>query len=273
MIVDAHVHFWDPGELDYPWLAPIPSLRRAFLADDYAPASGAARMVVVEANCMPAQAAREVEFIERLAERDSRIAAIVAYVDLTAPSRDAAFDALRAQARVKGIRRNIQGEPRGFCLQRAFVDGACEAGRRGYTFDLCITADQLPEAIALVEQCGETRFVLDHCGKPRIRDGHDIAWFADLERLARFDHVWCKISGLLTEAAPNTSHEALAAYTRHAVDCFGADRVMYGSDWPVLTLAGDATRWPDHARALTAGWPDNDVQRFYCENAKRFYGI
>ena len=279
MIVDAHVHFWDPAELDYPWIEAVPTLRRAFLPGDYTSATAdadasVARLVAVEANAAPSQATREVGFFDRLAAVDSRISAIVAFVPLSnAAARDRVLDSLREHPRVKGVRQNIQSEPRGFCLHDAFVDGVREAGRRGYTFDLCVTSDQLAEAIALVERCPDTRFVLDHAGKPRIRDGADPWWHEAIERLASYERVWCKISGLLTEASAGQGEAAVLPYACHAIDCFGDERVMYGSDWPVLTLAGSYADWIRVARSLTMGWTAAAVHRFYCDNATRFYGL
>ena len=279
MIVDAHVHFWDPAELDYPWIEAVPTLRRAFLPGDYTSATAdadasVARLVAVEANAAPLDAAREVAWFDRLAAVDSRISAIVAFVPLSnAAARDRVLDSLREHPRVKGVRQNIQSEPRGFCLHDAFVDGVREAGRRGYTFDLCVTSDQLAEAITLVERCPDTRFVLDHAGKPRIRDGADPSWHEAIERLASYERVWCKISGLLTEASAGQGEAAVLPYACHAVDCFGDERVMYGSDWPVLTLAGSYADWIRVARSLTMGWTAAAVHRFYCDNATRFYGL
>ena len=279
MIVDAHVHFWDPAELDYPWIEAVPTLRRAFLPGDYTSATAdadasVARLVAVEANAAPSQATREVGFFDRLAAVDSRISAIVAFVPLSnAAARDRVLDSLREHPRVKGVRQNIQSEPRGFCLHDAFVDGVREVGRRGYTFDLCVTSDQLAEAITLVERCPDTRFVLDHAGKPRIRDGADPWWHEAIERLASYERVWCKISGLLTEASAAQGEAAVLPYACHAVDCFGDERVMYGSDWPVLTLAGSYADWMGVARSLTMGWTAEAMHRFYCDNATRFYGL
>ena len=136
-IIDSHVHFWDPGVLHYPWLAGAPSLDRAFLPADYAAATGRIpidRIVFVEANCRPREARREVEFVERLAQAEPRVAGIVAFVDLTqglggqGSGVGHTLDALASSPMVKGIRQNIQGQPAGFCRQRAFVNGVREVG-------------------------------------------------------------------------------------------------------------------------------------------------
>ncbi|HEY8485689.1 MAG TPA: amidohydrolase [Longimicrobiales bacterium] len=277
-IVDAHVHFWNPGLLAYPWLDGIPKLRRPFLPADFASSTGDApveKIVFVECNCAPGDNLREVEHVARLAEAEPRIAGLVAYVDLTdAAGLDRTLDALSDYPLVKGIRHNIQGEPAGFCLQPAFVEGVRKVGRRGFTFDLCVTHDQLPEVVRLVELCPDTRFVLDHCGKPAIRQGLLEPWKGEIARLAARGHVWCKLSGLLTEAdVERWREEDLVPYAEHVVEQFGIDRVLYGSDWPVLTLAGQYADWYGFTRRLTAGWSESERRRFYYENAVHFYGL
>jgi L-fuconolactonase len=278
-MIDAHVHFWDPGELTYPWLDGVPSLRRAFLPAEHAAAVGDApleRLLFVEANPRADAARREVAFVERLAAADPRIAGIVAFVDLTAPATDtaAALDALADVPLVKGIRHNIQGERRGFSLQPSFIDGVREAGRRGLTFDLCATHDQLAEVEQLVRRCPDTRFVLDHCGKPAVRAGLLDPWREDVARLAAHEQVCCKLSGLLTEADAARRREAdLVPYAEHVVDAFGTERVLFGSDWPVLTLAGTWRDWYGFTRRLTASWGAEERRRFYHDNAARVYRL
>ena len=205
---------------------------------------------------------------------DSRVAAIVAFASLTAPTElDRTLDALAARPRVKGIRHNIQGEPAGFCTQPSFVEGVRKVGARGLTFDLCATHDQLREVVELVRLCPDTRFVLDHCGKPAIRDRRLDPWRGNIADLAECANVWCKLSGLVTEASPTEWREAdLVPYASHVVERFGTERVMYGSDWPVLTLAADYAAWFGFTEWLTKGWSDADRGGFYRGNALRAYG-
>jgi L-fuconolactonase len=284
-VIDAHVHFWDPAELDYPWLAGLPSIRRAFLPPDYVAATREGggplpQVVFVEANCRPEQARREVLLVERLAqERHPCIAGIVAFVDVAEPDGaglDRALDALSCSPTVKGIRHNIQGHPTGFSLQRAFVEGVQRVGRSGLTFDLCVTHDQLPEVCDLVGRCPETQFALDHCGKPAIRRGLGALdpWRTDLARLAAHENVCCKLSGLLTEAEPaGWREEELIPYAASVVECFGTERVMYGSDWPVLTLAGRYRDWYEFTDRFTARWSAAERSGFFADNAKRVYRL
>lgn len=277
-IVDAHVHFWAPETLEYPWLKTLPTLDRSFLPADYTTAVGelpVENCVIVEGNCLPTESENEVRLFERLARADPRIAGIVAFADLTeSRTLEATFDCLTSIPSVRGIRQNIQGQPRGFALQRAFVHGVKEVGRREWVFDLCVTHDQLDEAIALVEQCPRTRFVLDHCGKPGIRAGAREPWQRDVARLAAHENVCCKISGLLTEAdVARWCEEDLLRYAGHVVECFGIARVLYGSDWPVLTLAGDYKSWFDFTARLADSWSDGERRSFYADNATREYRL
>lgn len=276
-IVDAHVHYWDPSVLRYPWLEGLSSLDRPFLPAAYASATSGVPIdtsILVEANCLPHQTLDEADFFEAVAGVDPRVAGIVAFASLTTPAElDRTLDALAARPRVKGVRHNIQGEPSGFCTQRSFVDGVRKVGARGLTFDLCATHDQLRDVVELVRLCPDTRFVLDHCGKPAIRDRLLDPWRADIADLAECANVWCKISGLVTEASPTDWRESdLVPYASHVVERFGTERVMYGSDWPVLTLAANYAAWFGFTEWLTKGWSDAERRAFYRGNALRAYG-
>jgi predicted TIM-barrel fold metal-dependent hydrolase len=281
-IVDSHVHFWNPVELHYPWLDALPSLQRAFLPPDYAAATGRIpidQIVFVEANCRPDEARREVELVERLAQAEPRVAGIVAFVDLAeglgtrGSGLGKKLEVFSRSPLVKGIRQNIQGHSAGFCAQRTFIEGVREVGHRDLVFDLCATHDQLREVTELVDQCPDTRFVLDHCGKPAIRDRGFETWSADITRLAAHENVYCKLSGLLTEAGDAWCPEDLLPYAARVVECFGPQRVLYGSDWPVLTLAGDYGTWYRFTERFTQEWSATDRSRFYADNAARVYGL
>jgi L-fuconolactonase len=277
VVIDAHVHFWDPARLAYPWLREAPPLQRAYLPGDYAPlATGAVDAIVfVEANCASGAARREVDWVDELAAGEPRIAGIVAFVDLLDEAgREAALRSLRELPRVVGVRHNIQQHAPGFALQPAFVRGVQAVGALALPFDLCVTADQLPEVLALVERCPDTRFILDHCGKPAIRDDAFDDWARDLALLAAHERVACKLSGLLTEArADQRSTESMRPWLAHARECFGADRVLYGSDWPVCTLAGGEPRWRAIVHEATADWPAAERRALFGDNAARVYGL
>ena len=276
-VIDAHVHFWNPGALHYPWLRSAPALRRAFLPSDFESlVSGAVDDVVfVEANCRPSESVRELDFVDSLAESEPRIVGTVAYVDLCdASNRDRALEQLRTRSRVVGVRHNIQGHPRGFSLQPEFVAGVQAVGANDLVFDLCVTANQLLEVTELVRRCPDTTFVLDHCGKPSIRSDAFEPWATDLARLAEYENVACKLSGLASEARPEQrSQEGLFRYARHAMYCFGANRLMYGSDWPVVTTAGGDLAWRAMVDGFTSDWTTAGREAFFSGNAIRLYGL
>lgn len=276
-VVDAHVHFWDPGTLRYPWLASEPALRRAHLPRDYPPfAEGEVDAVIfVEANCVPAQAIAEVDFIDELAESEPRIAGIVAFADmLDEDGLEKALDRLVERERVVGVRHNIQGHAAGFCTSPRFVRSVERVGDYGLTFDLCATAAQLDAAAYLIDSCPETQFVLDHCGKPAIRDDAFDAWARDLAALASFSNVACKLSGLLTEARPSQRNAtALRPYLDHALACFGPARLLYGSDWPVVEPSGGELSWREIVASFATTWTAADQQRLFSDNAMRLYGL
>jgi L-fuconolactonase len=276
-LVDAHVHFLDPRVLRYPWLAAAPALDRAWLPADYRAAHAGVpveSLVFVEANPSPEQAPEEVRFVQGLREREPVIGAIVAFVELLGPGAAAEIERLAEAEGVVGIRHNIQGNPPGFSLRPGFVEGVRRAGRSGLTFDLCATHDQLGEVVELARLCPDTRLVLDHCGKPPILEGALEPWAGWMARLAAEPHVWCKLSGLLTEADPERwRDEDLLPYAEVVAERFGAERLMYGSDWPVLTLASRSEGWYPFTRRFTGGWRRDDVRRFYHDNARAFYGL
>ena len=276
-VVDAHVHFWDPHVLHYPWLNEHPSLCRAFGPADYEElhAGAVSAAVFVEANCHPDETLDEVRFVEGIADAKPWIAGIVAYIAI-GDSRvtSETLERLAERPRVVGVRHNIQGHVSGYCTTTAFVDAVRALGRRGLPFDLCIMASQIEDARKLVARCPDTSFVLDHCGKPAIRDNDFATWAADLELLAQHDNVVCKLSGLLTEARDDQRNDrVILPYAEHALQCFGDSRMLYGSDWPVVSVAGGAPAWRAIVDRFTSAWSPSARQAFFADNAIRLYGL
>ena len=276
-MLDAHVHFWDPARLHYPWLSDMPALQRPFLPLDMpALADGVLDGVIfVEANCRITENLGELDFIDTLIDGGAQILGTVAFVDMCDAARRAVIlRELTRRPRAVGVRHNIQRQPAGFCIQDEFVRGVQAVGRAGLVFDLCITADQLPEATELVRGCPDTTFVLDHCGKPDIAGDALEPWGTDLRRLAGHENVACKLSGLLSEARlEQRTRPGIVPFASHAMDCFGPHRLMYGSDWPVVTTAGGEPFWRSLVLDATSNWPDAARQAFFFDNAARIYGI
>jgi L-fuconolactonase len=277
--VDAHVHFWDGARMPYPWLADVPAIAAAHTPVELARAAGARppeAIVFVEAAVDPARALDEVGWVEALAAREPRIAAVVAQVavDRGAES-EAALAALAGHARVRGVRHNLQDYPDPeHCLRPEFVTGVRLVGARDWTFDLCVRHAQLPACAALVRACPETTFVLDHAGKPDIRGGLRDPWRAYIADLARLPNVVCKLSGLVTEADPATwTPAALAPYVEHLLSCFGPGRLLFGSDWPVVNLATNYARWLETALDFLAPLSEKERAAIMSQNARRIYRL
>ncbi|GAA5167758.1 MULTISPECIES: amidohydrolase family protein [Amycolatopsis] len=266
-LIDTHVHFWDPRRLRYPWLDEVPQLNRPFLPEDF-PGRGA-DVVFVEAGRSRGDADAEIGWLRREAERHPWIRGVVAHAELGDPVATQRFLAEYADDPfVLGVRRNVQDEGPGFLGGREFRTGVSLLGQAGLPFDACVRAHQLPELTDLAAACPETTLVLDHLGKPSPGGPEYGRWREDLYRLARHGNVLCKLSGLATETRPGTTRAVLRDTLREALDVFGPERCLYGSDWPVLTLATDHDAWLDLVREALAGFPADAVLH---GNAARTY--
>lgn len=275
-IVDTHVHFWEPGRLRYAWLDDLPTLNRPFLPD-HVPTQGAnwkvAAMIFVQADCAAGQAMQEVEWVTSLAAGDARIKGIVSFAPLeTGRAVRPSLEALKKFPLVKGVRRLIQSEPLEFSAQPDFVAGTQLLAEYGLSCDLCIRHPQLRDVIELVRQCPEVSFVLDHIGKPDIKNGVLDPWRKEIAELAAFPNVACKISGLVTEADFEHWKAAdLRPYIDHTLQVFGIDRVMYGSDSPVVTLAATYPQWIETLLEATQSLSAIDREKLFSRNGAKFY--
>ena len=278
-IVDTHVHLWHPEQLRYPWLSEVPTLNRPYLLKDYTEAYGALdieSIVFVQCDTHPDDGLKETNWVTDLATRvDPRIQGIVAWAPLEEGEQVAPFvEKLAANPLVKGIRRLIQSESVDFCVQPNFVSGVKTLSRYGLSFDICIFHPQLANAIRLVEQCPHVQFILDHIGKPDIKNQLFAPWKQEIETLASFPNVHCKISGLVTEADFEVWTPAdLQPYIEHVISCFGFDRVIYGSDWPVSTQASDYPRWVQTLKEAVSGCSSEALGNLFRGNAIKFYRL
>ena len=278
-IIDTHLHVWDPQRLRYPWLDDIPLLNKPYLLDDYDRACGPVaveKMVFLQAEVDFSQFQEEADWVDSLAEQDSRLQGIVPWapLELGAAARPA-LEKLAANPRVKSIRRIIQFEPDiEFCLRPDFVRGVQLLGEYGLNFDICIHHPQMANTIKMVAQCPDVQFILDHIGKPDIKAGLLDPWRAEIKILSQFPNVWCKISGLVTEADhDNWTREQLKPYIDHVIDCFGFDRVMYGGDWPVAYQATAYPRWVETLAWAVEGCTDDELRKLFRDNAVAFYRL
>jgi L-fuconolactonase len=241
LIVDAHQHFWDPELAEYPWMTDeAASLRRRFAPEDLEPllrAHGVAGTVVVQARA----SLDETEALLATAEQAPFVLGVVGWIDLTAPG--AADTLATLGGRLVGIRHQVHDEPDARWLLRDDVDRGLEAvTAAGLAYDLLVRTRELPAALETARRHPELRLVLDHVAKPPLASGELNAWAEGVEALARLPNVTCKLSGLVTEASPDRRAGELVACLSRALDWFGAERCMFGSDWPVCLLAADYGR-------------------------------
>ena len=270
------MHFWDTDALHYDWLVEHPSLQGRFEPGDLvAGRHSLAGLVFVQADCRAEEALDEVRWVAGLAEQHPLVRGIVAFapVELGAAV-EHHLTMLAAEPLVVAVRRLLQREPMAMLTSASLAVGVARLARHGLPFDLCVTHDQLPAVVTLVEACPDTSFVLDHLGKPPVSAGILEPWRTDIARLATAPNVVCKLSGLSTEAAPDTWRPAdLRPYLDHALDLFGPGRCLVGSDWPVLTLQTTAEAWFDLVVDALAPFSDAERRAVLADNAVTIYGL
>lgn len=272
MRIDAHHHFWSPARGDYGWMASAAAkqLRRPFGPPDFEPfrsAFGIDRTVLVQA----APTVFETEYMLGLADATDYVAKVVGWIDFENRNDLKHLERFKAHPKFSGVRPMIQDLPDAQWMHRADVRWAFDA-----IIDLDLTFDALGfplhlEAFGrLFERYPKMRTVIDHCMKPVIREERFEPWAADMQRIAANTPVFCKLSGLVTEAGTDWDSKTLRPYVRHMIDCFGPNRVMWGSDWPVLELNGTYKSWHEAATALVR---DDERSAIFGKTAQRFYGI
>ena len=246
MKIDAHHHFWHYNTRDYGWISDeMAVLRRDFLPADLKPelaAAGIDRVVSVQAR----QCVEETEWLLKLAEENDFIAGIVGWLPIASPDFPALLEKFSAKRKLRGIRHVVQDEPDDrFILGEAFNRGIDRLINTHLVYDILIFERHLPYAIEFVKRHSEEQvFVLDHIAKPKIAAGEMQPWADNLRKLAAFPNVFCKLSGLVTEAdIHNWTPDQLRPYVETVIDAFGPARVMFGSDWPVCTCATTYSAW------------------------------
>lgn len=270
--IDTHMHVWRLARGDYDWMTPsLGAIYRDFEIDDAWPAASAAgvsSVMLVQA----AATAAETDYLLSLAEGDARVAGVVGWVDFEAAGTAAEIARRAADPRMLGLRPMIADLPDPeWILRPAFAPLLEAMAAHDLVFDGHARADLIPVMARLADRHPALQIVLNHGGKPQIASGNLAAWRADLAALAQRPNVACKFSGLLTEAGNRTSDNALGEIAAHLRDCFGPDRIMWGSDWPVLNLAGDYAGWADQsARLINRFFPEYQ-RAVWADNARRIY--
>jgi L-fuconolactonase len=280
MIVDAHHHVWDPAQADYPWLTDdLAVIRRTFTPDDLAPllaATGIDATVLVQTR----SSLEETREFLATAAATPFIRGVVGWVDLTDPAIGDVLAGLSDGVggdRLVGIRHQVHDEPDPAWLLRGEVlRGLAAVAEAGLAYDLLVRERELPAARAAAERLPQLGFVVDHLAKPRIREAVTAPWAARLGMLARHPNVSCKVSGLVTEADWDSwTPGQLVGYVRHAVEAFGPQRLLFGSDWPVCLLAASYAEVVAAAEEALerAGLDAAERELVFGANARRLYRL
>ena len=276
-LIDTHQHLWDLDRFPYSWCAGIPALNRSFRYGDYARAAsglGITKTVFVECDVDDPHALEEARMIQAVADEQPSIGGIVASAR---PERDGFREHLEQLAllkKVRGIRRVLHTQPDELSQSAAFAKNLNLLPGFGFTFDLCVLARQLPQALVLIRRCPKVSFILDHCGVPDVRGGASEAWHAHIAEIAGLPNAVCKISGLVAYADPKTlTMDVLKPWVEHVIGQFGWERVVWGGDWPVCTLSTPLAEWVRLTRELTASASESDRSSLFHLNARRVYRL
>lgn len=281
-LTDTHLHLLSPDRFTYAWCKGLPALEKPFTIQDAMAAAREAKSGAVitgslfmEVDVNADQQLAEAQFFSRLADDEANpLQGVIASGRPEAAGFGDHLEKLLENPRVRGIRRILHTQPDDLSRSPMFADHLRLLPRFGYSFDLCLLERQLPIANALAGQCPDTQFILDHMGCPNVAGGAIAPWRAALREVARCPNIVCKISGITASADPAKPLTAqLRPYVEHAIETFGWDRVVWGSDYPVCNLTFNLAAWLDATAEILAGENPANAAKLAKGNAKRIYGI
>lgn len=276
-IIDTHLHLWDIGKLNYPWLDNVPSIKKTLLIEDYQEATKnlqIEKMVFVQCECLAEQKLQEIEFVKEQARKDNRIQGMVAYAPLEqGRGVSKLLEGFYHDPFIKGVRRMYDDRPE-ICYSSSFLEALNLLPEYDLSFDISIKPSSLKATIKMLADCPHTKVVLDHLGKPNIKDQALPEYIKYMETLASFPNVVVKASGLITEADwQDWKAGELAPYIEHAINCFGYDRVLFGGDWPVVLLAGSFEGWLNALLEILSFASREELLKIFYYNAMSTYKL
>ena len=276
-IIDTHQHLWDLDLFKYAWLDDVPQLRRSFRMEDYLKAGEGLEIeksVHLEADVDEPYMLDETRHILALAEQDNPLEGVVACGRPEKPHFADYLDQIAGHPKLKGVRRVLHTQPDDVAQSSLFAANVRVLANYGLSFDICALARQLPIAIRLISDCPKVQFILDHCGVPQVKEHVFDPWREHILEISKLPNVVCKVSGLVAYADPvNWTPDDLRPYVEHVIECFGWDRVMFGSDWPVCTLAAPLRKWVETLKLLTREAGKENQQKLFYKNAARVYRL
>ncbi|ADG10308.1 amidohydrolase [Caulobacter segnis] len=273
MLIDAHQHFWRIGQNDCVWPTPeLAAIHRDFEPRDLRAAAGSNLAGAVTVQSQPSDA--DTDWLLRLAEDEPLILGVVGWVDLLSPRAPERIAALSARSKFKGVRPMLQDLPDDAWIAHAGLAPAIDAlVAHGLSLDALVFTRHLPHLLTLATRRPDLRIVIDHGAKPPIAGEAFDEWAEAMSRLAALPQVHCKLSGLLTEARPDQPPEAITPYVDRLIALFGPDRLMWGSDWPVVNLATDYAAWLGQVKNFPALRDPAFAQAVFSDVARRFYRL
>lgn len=276
MKIDAHQHFWNFDEEDYSWIGEKEAvLKQDFLPKDLAP--------ILKANnidgCIAVQARQTIEetrWLLKLAEENSIVKGVIGWIDIKSIDLESQLREFSENKLLKGFRHVLQDEPDpNFMLDAKFVNGLKTLAASNFCYDILVFSHQLPQTLALVKQLPEMKLVVDHIAKPKIGDIADREnWYKYMSELAKHDHIYCKVSGMVTETKSQSWVQSDFKYYLESVfKLFGPERIMFGSDWPVCLLSAQY----EIVKQIVGDFVDINFPQFndaiFGNNARQFYGL
>lgn len=273
-MIDCHQHFWQYSPIKDAWIThEMAMIQRSFMPEDLAPilkSNDLSGCIAVQAD----QSEAETDFLVSLAQQNQFIKGVVGWVDLQHQDIAARLHHFSQFKEIKGWRHILQAEPNGFMLQADFMNGIKALAEFDYTYDILVHQQQLPEVIQLINNFQDQAFVIDHCAKPAIKSKETASWKYNIQLIAQYPNVYCKLSGLLTEADwKHWDEKQIYNYLDVVFESFGTDRLMFGSDWPVLLLAGSYSQWKNLIHQYVQQFSAKEQQQIFNDNATTFYKL
>lgn len=275
-VIDTHQHLLYPECFHYPWTVSLPALQGGFRIPDYQTAAagcGIEGTLFMEVDVAAEQSADEARYFCELADDPaSGILGVIAACRPENPDLESRIEAM-AHPKLLGFRRVLHTQPDDLSTAALFRENIRRIGKAGLTFDLCMLPKQLENGAALIDVCPDTRFILDHCGVPDIASGDLSFWRGQLQEISRRPNLFCKISGIIAYTSGDITADTLRPVVEHAIACFGWDRVVWGSDWPVCNLTSDLPTWSRLLGEILSGCSADELARLYQRNARNVYRI
>jgi L-fuconolactonase len=273
-MIDAHVHFWKYNKTRDAWITDdMKIIQKDFLPADLQPVlseNSVEGVLAVQAD----QSENETDFLLSLAKENTFIKGIVGWVDLQNENIEKRLLYYSQFPLIKGFRHIVQAEPPGFLKNKKFLNGVQVLKKYDFTFDVLIYETQLKEAVEFVNYFPAQKFIIDHCAKPAIRHKSITEWKKWMTEISKRKNIFCKLSGLITEARWNQWEEKdIYPYLDVIFECFGKERIVFGSDWPVMLLSGKYKKWKELLENYMTDVSQEDKEKIFQKNAIEFYRL